>query len=87
MYNRHLFPFGGFGDCKRDDIGQDHAIFRGSRFAVLVQSGVRMSPLYGAFNRQTCWPQGRGNKPVRASLHDPGLLFTQGRVTAESAKN
>ena len=24
---------------------------------------------------------------LRASLHDPGLLFTQGRVTAESAKN
>ena len=28
-----------------------------------------------------------GATPQRASLHDPGLLFTQGRVTAESAKN
>ena len=27
------------------------------------------------------------NGLLRASLHDPGLLFTQGRVTAESAKN
>ena len=28
-----------------------------------------------------------GGERARASLHDPGLLFTQGRVTAESAKN